>query len=62
MDLTRDELLWINNALSEVLGGPEAIDEWEFHSRMGRTRDEVLALLRKVNNWVGELKRADPDW
>lgn len=62
MDFTRDELLWVNNALNEVLGGPQAIDEWEFHSRMGGTGDEVRALLRKVNNWVGELKRADPDW
>jgi hypothetical protein len=45
-------LLWINNALKEVLGGPHAIDEWEFYSRMGGTRDEVRTLLRKVNNWV----------
>jgi hypothetical protein len=34
MDFSRDELLWINNALAEVLGGPEAIEEWEFHSHI----------------------------
>lgn len=62
MDFTRDELAWINNALNEVLHGPEAIEEWEFQTRMEATRDEVAALLEKVNDRVGELKRAAPDW
>jgi len=62
MDFTRDELVWINNALNNVLGGPQAIEEWEFHSLMGGTQDEVRALLRKVNDRVGELRRADPEW
>lgn len=29
--LQRDELLAVNNALNEVLHGPEAIDREEFH-------------------------------
>lgn len=62
MDFTRDELVWLNNALNEVLNGPQVIEDWEFHSRMGGTRDEVRALLRKVNDRVGELRRADPEW
>lgn len=59
MDFSRDELLWINNALNEVLNGPEAIDEWEFHARMGGDRDQVNALLRKVNDEVSAVRRAD---
>jgi hypothetical protein len=62
MDFTRDELLWISNALNEVIGGPEAIEDWEFHSRIGGNRDEVEALLRRVHDEVSALRRADPDW
>lgn len=58
----RDEILWISNALNEVLNGPEAIEEWEFHTRMGGDRDQVKALLRRVNDQVGALRRADPEW
>ena len=62
MDFSRDELLWINNALAEVLGGAQAIEEWEFHTLIGGERDEVRALLNKVNDAVGALRRADPEW
>jgi hypothetical protein len=62
MDFSRDELLWINNALNEVLGGPQAIEEWEFHTRIGGDRDEVRALLARVNDEVSALRRADPEW
>ena len=61
VDLSRDELLWINNALNEVLGGATAIPEWEFHTLIGGTRDEVRALLRKVNDEVGAQRRAEPE-
>lgn len=54
MEFSRDELLWINNALAEVLGGPEAIEAWEFQSRIGGDRDEVRALLQKVNDEVSD--------
>lgn len=62
MEFSRDELLWINNALAEVLGGPEAIEEWEFHTRIGADRDAVRSLQQKVNDEVGALRRADPEW
>ncbi|WP_457255592.1 hypothetical protein [Pedococcus sp. P5_B7] len=62
MDFEGDELLWINNALAEVLGGPAAIEEWEFHTRIGGNRDDVTALLQKVNEEIGALRRADPEW
>jgi len=62
MEFSRDELLWINNALSEVVGGAQAIEEWEFYSLIGGNRDEVTALLRRVHDEVGALRRADPEW
>jgi hypothetical protein len=61
MDFTRDELVWINNALNEVLSGPNAIEEWEFHTRMGGDRDQISALIRRVNDEVDALRRADPE-
>lgn len=61
MELSRDELLWVNNALNEVLHGPEAIEEWEFYSRIGGQRRDVQALLQKVSDQLDELPRADRD-
>ena len=60
MDLSRDELVWINNALNEVLNGPEAIEEWEFHARLGGDRQQVKVLFRKVNDEVGR-QRPEPE-
>ena len=62
MDFRRDELVWINNALAEVIGGPDAIEDWEFHTRIGGDRDEVRALLQRVHDQVGAVRRADPNW
>lgn len=62
VDLTRDELLWINNALNEVLSGATAMPEWEFHTLIGGTRDEVRALLAKMHDEVSAMQRADPEW
>jgi hypothetical protein len=39
-----------------------AIPEWEFHTLMSGTHDEVRALLQRVNDEVGALRRADPEW
>ncbi|WP_040159116.1 hypothetical protein [Nigerium massiliense] len=61
MHFTRDELVWINSALNEVLNGPEAIEDWEFHTRMGGDRDEVEALLRRVHDELDSLKLADAE-
>lgn len=62
MDFTRDELVWINNALNEVLTGGPAIEDWEFQTRIGGDRDEVRGLLRRVHDEVDALRRADPEW
>lgn len=61
MDFNRDELVWVNNALTEVLSGPEAIEEWEFHTRIGASRNDVESLLRKVRDAIDALRRADPE-
>lgn len=34
-------------ALNEVLHGPEAIEPWEFQTRIGHTRDAAVALLKR---------------
>jgi hypothetical protein len=47
-DLARNDLLVINNALNEILHGPDAIDEVEFHTRIGVTRGEAERLLDEV--------------
>lgn len=46
--LQRNELLALNNALNEVLNGPDSIEEWEFHTRMGVEKSKARALLKAV--------------
>ena len=60
MELTTDELTWVNNALAAVLGGPYAVPEWEFSSLIGGSPDEVRALLARVHDEVGSRRRAEP--
>jgi len=62
MEFSRDELVWINNALAEVLDGPQAIADWEFHSRIGGNQAEVRALFHRLHEQVDALKRAHPEW
>lgn len=38
----------LHNALNEVVNRPEAIEEWEFQTRMGVTRDGARDLLRRM--------------
>lgn len=49
VEVSRAELVTINNALNEVLNGPDAIPEWEFQTRMGITTSEARCLLRGVS-------------
>ncbi len=48
VDLSRDELVAVNNALNEVLNGPNALGHHEFHAGVGVTRDEAEQLLDDV--------------
>jgi len=49
LQLTADEHCAVVNALNEVCHGPDAIEEWEFHTRMGVERSEAKALLDGLN-------------
>lgn len=53
VELTKDELQIINNALNEVCNGIEL--EGEFETRMGCSVEEARAILRKIHALV-------PDW
>ncbi len=48
--LTTTDLHVLGQALNEVLNGPQAIEAWEFHTRMGVTHDEAKALLRRLSD------------
>lgn len=39
----------IVNALNEVLHGPGAVDEWEFKTRIGVSRERALRTLRSIS-------------
>jgi hypothetical protein len=45
VEITADEINTLQNALNEILQGPEAIEEWEFQTRVGVTREEARELL-----------------
>lgn len=57
--LQRDEVLAVNNALNEVLNGPDSIEDWEFHTRMGVEPAEARALLKAVGATFARLQRDD---
>lgn len=46
--LGADDLTGIRNALNEVLGGPGAIEEWEFQTRIGVSHADALELMRRL--------------
>lgn len=57
MVLSRDDLGLINNALNEILHGPEAIEDWEFSTRVGASRAEAADLLRRVGDAYTQSER-----
>lgn len=52
VDLSRKELVILSNALNEVLHGPEAIDSWEFQTRMGAGREDARGLLSRLSDEI----------
>ncbi|VXB97948.1 conserved hypothetical protein [Microbacterium sp. 8M] len=46
--LSADDRRTVLNALNEILHGPDAIEEWEFHTRIGVTREEAAQTWRRV--------------
>jgi hypothetical protein len=56
---TRDDLLIVNNALNEVLHGPEAIDEAKFQMRIGQERVKALDLA-SAKSWIRSSRALRP--
>jgi hypothetical protein len=46
--LSKDELVLVNNALNEILHGPDSIDEREFHARLGVERQRAVEFLARI--------------
>jgi hypothetical protein len=49
VELTKNELVIVSNAINEICHGPEAIEDWEFSTRVGTSRAEAEALLQRLN-------------
>ena len=47
-DLSAEDLRVLRQALNEVLSGPDAVEEWEFATRLGTSRDRARALLHRL--------------
>jgi hypothetical protein len=45
IEITREELDVVNNALNWILNGPNSIEDWEFQTVIGVERGEALRLL-----------------
>jgi hypothetical protein len=48
-NFSKEELIVINNAINEILNGPNSIEDWEFHSRIGATKEKTKKILQKVS-------------
>jgi hypothetical protein len=53
LEVSRAELVLINNALNEVCNGVDIADE-EFGTRLGGSREEVRALLLRIGRRCAE--------
>ena len=51
LELTLEEIATLSNSLNEVCHGPEAIEDWEFETRMGCTKAEAVTLLEKMSDF-----------
>ena len=49
LTLDRESVSALNNALNEVCNGVD-IKDWEFATRLGCTRAEMLSLLKLIND------------
>jgi hypothetical protein len=48
LELSKDELTILSNAVNEICNGPGAIDEEQFHTRIGASRQKAEALLEAL--------------
>ncbi len=56
VELSEAELELLKNALNEVRNGPEAIEEWEFQTRLGAYRKEADELLTRLKEILRTLR------
>jgi hypothetical protein len=49
VELTRSEIVILSNAVNEICHGPDAIEEWEFATRVGATPSAAIALLDRLS-------------
>lgn len=47
--LSVDDRIAIVNALNEVLHGPDAIEDWEFATRLGVSRSTAFQTLQRIH-------------
>jgi hypothetical protein len=50
--LTKDKAIVLAQALNEICNGSDAIEEFEFHARMGATKDEVSKLAEELKEYI----------
>ena len=50
--LTQDKAIILAQALNEICNGPDAIEDFEFHARMGATKDEVIKLADELDEYI----------
>jgi len=56
--VTPTEYLLLNQALNEICGGPEAIPDWEFETRVGLRKEDALSVLNKLDrDWLSDFDR-----
>jgi hypothetical protein len=51
--LRRQEVITLNNALNEILSGPDAIENPEFQTRVGVSREDARSLLSDLHQLLG---------
>jgi hypothetical protein len=49
LELTKEELILVNNALNEITSGAYALPEIEFETLIGSTKPEARELLKKIS-------------
>jgi hypothetical protein len=53
VDLTADELMILANAINE---SKQALEDWEFATRMGAPRSEAEALRKEISDLLDSLE------
>lgn len=56
LGIDRDVLGFLKSAVGEAL---EAVEEWEFQTRLGKTPEEAWVVLRRINELLAETYRPE---